>query len=219
MGSEIPATIVALGSGVKPWKREWKKNPEQFGDIIGINNSHHAYDFKPTLIIAMDDLQRDLKTHPDYVSQIVDEGVPVLTADPHDFPNCWSYPVKEVVDYLKWPEASRVLDNTCNYAIAYCLMKGYREIHLIGYQWVHPDIDITIEAAESQCSENDPDWVKYYRGPLIRKPSEPGQESCAFLIGLGCGMGVDIDMTYSVGLFDRDRPAFFYGYQEQPDIS
>lgn len=216
--SDTTITIVAMGTGVKSWKREWEKSPEQFGHIIGINNSHAVYDFRPNLIIAMDDLQRDLKTHPDYVSQIINEGVPVLTAAAHGLWNCKPYPIRQAVDFLDWEEAPRILDNTCNYALTYALMKGYQEIHLVGYQWVHPDIFTNVEAAESQCAESDPDWVKYYRGPLIRKPSEPGQESCAYLIGLANGMGRDIDMTYSPFLFDRDRPSFFYGYQEQPNV-
>jgi hypothetical protein len=112
-----------------------------YGELWTINNGHAIYDLKPDMIIAMDDLQRDVDTHPDYVEAITGAGVPVLSTGPWvRWPSVEAFPLQEVCDFLTpfYPEPWRILDNTCNYAFALALTRGYEQIGVYGFDWCMP---------------------------------------------------------------------------------
>ncbi len=84
MDIKISPKVSVIGFGLL--HPEWLETIAPDRQIIGINNSHAQYGYAPSLIIALDDLQRDEETHPQYVKEIVDvwrlaEGTTVGTSN------------------------------------------------------------------------------------------------------------------------------------------
>ena len=206
--------------------------PEYFFDktvdeVWTINNAHDHWGIKSDLIIAMDDFTRDEATHPDYVKTIAGAGIPVLSTEAKEkWPDVSPYPIKAVCDFLdKYvAEPCYLLDNTCNYALALALYQGWEEIHIFGVDWCHP-----YREADLQCSlvrfrdegYSPTDWFKYYHPSLTvpRRNTEPGSEAFHFLLGLACALGIPPVLVNSTTLLNLDREKFFYGYQEQPNVT
>jgi hypothetical protein len=215
-------TIVAMGDGARAWVDTWNKGTDESGFILGINNAHDIYGFKPDAIIAMDDLRRDRETHPAYVKSITTAGCPVwvCTAYP-EYPSTKAYPLKDVIEWTNsGPRmASKVLNNTCCYALALAGLLGYDEIYLVGFQFVLPDDKEYVLKAHAEREPGEPDWFHYYiKKPLVRRPQEPGLEGCAYWVGVLTAMGRQVAIQDGTTFMDMDRPDFFYGYQEQPEL-
>lgn len=205
--------IVALGPSASSFDQK------DFTSVWAINNAHDVYGFTPTKIIALDDLERDVESHPKYVKAIVGAGVPVLTTVAHEkWQTTEPYPLKKVIGGLKLSDylASKILINTCCYTLALAIVEGFDEISLYGYDFVKPDETRDLIRAGRNLGENDPPWIVYYRHPQIRKPTEPGLDGVNFLLGLAHGRGLTVNIENDSTLLDFDRPEFFYGYQAQP---
>lgn len=204
------ATIIGFGHSMpRPLALD-----DEHGIVIGINNSHAAHKYQPDYIVAMDDLERDLVDYPDYVKAIVEAGCPVFTTqDFPQWPTTRAYPIDRARGFLgDTIAAEKILTNTCNYALAWAMLEGYNPINLVGLDWYEPDKRSNIIRARTMLKKTDPDWIRYYREPLIRKPTEPGVDGCCFLIGFGIAQGYRININPGSTLLDHDRDNFFYGY-------
>ena len=198
-----------------------------YDEVWTINNAHSAYGLETDLIIAMDDFGRDFKTHPDYVREMVDSGIPVLsTKEDERWPTVKAYPLQEVCDWLSefYPEPERILDNTCNYAFALALKQGRNPIGIYGFEWVNRYKQVDLDCAMLRWKDNGfdpPDWFKYYEADVLarRRPGEPGIESFHFLFGVAMARGVELVMGESRTILNHDRDRFFYGYHEQPNVT
>ena len=177
------------------------------------------------LIIAMDDFKRDSKTHPKYVKALTNRGVPILTCTTYEtYPSQQEYPTVEVMVYLDvasdW--APHPLDNSCNYALAYAMYRGMKEIHLYGYEFRAPITEKAYMEAQKYAMEkygrNTPDWFGFYMKPWLPKAQEPGEESCHWLLGLCHGRGIKVRFSENTTLVSASLPRFYYGYTQQPDI-
>ena len=216
-------TSVAIG-GLAPWSQVDIFDRGGYDEIWAINNGSVHYDYKPDLIIAMDDFDRDMKHHEDYVLSIVNAGVPVLsTEDSKRWPNVKAYPLKRIAEFLG-PNAPWILDNTCNYALALALADGHDRIGVFGIDWCHPYDESDLECAHVRWRHKGyghaPDWFKYYERDVVaaRRHTEPGGDSFHYLMGLAKGMGVEIEIMGDSTLLNRDRDRFFYGYQDAPNV-
>ena len=215
--------IIALAS----WSQPHEDDLGQFDEIWSINEGHSIYGHKPTLIIAMDDLERDEARHPEYVKTIVDAGVPVLsTGTNKKWPSVEPYPLQEVCDFLSkyWDRPENVLDNTCNYAFSLALARGYGKIAIYGFDWClpykNPDLALASRRWDDKGYGHAPGWFKYYDGEVVtkRRPREPGIEGFHFLLGLARSSDITIILSEDTTILNHDRDRFFYGYQEQPEI-
>lgn len=196
--------------------------------VWAVNNAHAAYEFKPDLIIAMDDLQRDWDSghHELYVTAIVNAGVPVYSARSHkQWPSVEPYPLKKVLKSLKMSRNEWWLfDNTVNYSIALALALGYQRIGLFGCEFVQPynHTDLLTENFRWKLKGYDcPDWFAYHARSTVwsRAPAEPGYESLHWWIGYAQAKGFNIALPKTdSAICNLDRVPHFYGYQEQPDI-
>ena len=215
--------IVALSANSQP------EDLDGYDEVWTINECHQRYGWKPTLIIALDDLERDQEMHPEYVDCIVNAGVPVLSTEAKEqWPNVEAYPLKEVCDWLRehaYPLPEKLLDNTCNYAFALALTREYKKIGLFGFDWCNRDSDVNIECARVRWEHKGygeaPDWFKYYEDLIVqaRRSGEPGIEAFHFLLGMACSHGIEIHLMDSTTVLNMDRDNFFYGYQEQPNVT
>lgn len=196
--------------------------------VIGINNTHVHVDIDPDLIIAMDDLKRDEKPHPDYVDAIVRYGCPVLsTRKFRKWPNVEPYPLERVAKWVsrqfKLP-ADKLLDCSISCAIALCLSKTVAKIGLSGVDLTPHYRQVDLECAMIRFKHRGyaraPDWFKYYEDDVLafRRPREPGWESIHALIGFGMARGVDFEFGGDTTLFNMDRERFYYGYNGVPKI-
>ena len=223
MAIEIPpeVNLVALGFTANYFKR-----PRCDHFTVSINNSHDHWNFLPDLIVAMDDFARDEIDHPKYVETIVDAGCPVITTQHREkWPTTEAYPLKEVIAFLGLPPdiACKILSNSVNFALAYIAMYGAKHIHFFGLDFTAPDSPGIVQRQKNFLDTNKwPDWTIYYMEALIRSPGEPGLDGLCWLIGFlhanGVKMNFPVSGMISTTLFDLDRPNFFYGYQEQPDV-
>jgi len=204
------------------------EHEEDFDAIWTINNAHDHWRIHTDRIIAMDDLERDEFTHPEYVKSIVDAGVPVLSTEPKKkWPSVEAYPLQKVCDFLKsyTEKPWRLLDNTCNYALALAMAEGYRDISAFGVDWCHPykeaDLACALVRFKHQGFKNPPDWFKYYHPSLMlpRRNAEPGSEAWHFLMGVASATGVDVWLPDGSTITNSDRDKFFYGYQGQPNVT
>lgn len=246
MAIEIPAAVNLLACG--PTHHYFAPDfPHVEKFTLSINNSHvNKRGFKPDLICAMDDLERDqserylpswpsgLEVEEDhsgrYVKDIVEAGCPVLTtAHKPQWPTTEAYPLQEVVDWLNIPPylACHILTNTINYSLAYLGYKGAKTIRLFGVDFTRHDEKSIVSRQINFLDRNKwPDWTVYYMEALIRTPVEPGMDGCLWLMGNLNGRGIEVCLPVtpdeqqfqSTTLLDMDRPRFFYGYQEQPDV-
>ena len=192
--------------------------------LWAINQAGHALLVEPDLVIAMDDLRRDASCNEKYVRSILAEKCPIYTSTPYK--NAEAYPLAKVVGWLEeWIDlaAWRLLDNTCNYALALALCEGYKRIILSGFRFVSPYSEtlLTFQIDKWRRTEypTAPDWFKYYgdMASLARTPTEPGSESLHFLLGLAVASGVKIELKDgNEGVLNSDRDKFYYGFQEQP---
>ena len=203
-------------------------------EIWAINNvfDERRSGDKPTMIFALDDLQRDEKEYPDYVDGIVNAGVPVITCTAYSkWPATVAYPIKEVaLDFMGLPLglAQRVFSNTWCYAFAYALWKISREpndpsgtiIRLWGADFVQSDMadPFGVARAQRKLKRHHPFWFLYYQESMIRKPLEPGLDGLTFLLGWAEAMGYNVFIPSDCPLLNLDRPGFFYGHQVQPDV-
>ena len=192
-----------------------------------INNAGYAYGFLPDLIVAMDDLQRDWDSghHEAYVEAIVNTGCKVYSARSHEqWPTVEPYPLKEVLDKLGMrPSHWSLFDNSCCYALALALARGFERIGLYGFDFVRPydKMDLKVENFRWKLKGYDcPDWFAYHAENVVwkRAPQEPGYESLHWWIGFGTAKGVEIELGPNTAIMNRDRTPHFYGYQEQPDL-
>ena len=206
---------------------------KDFDVVWTINNAHSAYSYDTDLIIAMDDFGRDYKTHQNYVQGIVYSGNPVLSTKPDErWPAVEAYPLQKVYDWLLGfhPEPERILDNSCNYALAYAMYLGMTALQkekdpigIFGFDWVQRYKKIDLDCAVLRWADagyDAPDWFKYYEADVLarRRPGEPGVESFHFLFGIARARGVMVYMAYNTTILNQDRDRFFYGYHEQPEI-
>ena len=196
-------------------------------EVWTINNSHDAYGLPTDMIIAMDDLERDEDMTPKYVKAIVSAGVPVLSTGKKDkWPSVEPFPLQEVHDFLKqyYPEPCRLLDNSCNYALALALARGHTPIKLFAVDWCHPykegDLACGTLRWKFKGYGDSPDWFKYYDDFVLsrRMPGEPGIEAFHFLLGMAAVLGTEVEIAGPTAVLNMDRDRYFYGYQEQPDI-
>ena len=220
MGAEAPAgvTIVAYGHTVRPYLKEIRLADE----VWAINNSHAAHDYLPDRIIAMDDLERDEPDYPRYVREIVHAGVPVYTATAYPkWDKTIAYPLKEVMDSLGFRKrlAQAVFSNTCCYALALALHEKRDPIRLYGFDFEAPDTGTMMQVNRMLLPDGKPDWFVYYSQGMTRRPTEPGIHGLTFLLGLAHERGVEVHFPHESTLMDWDRDAFFYGFDQQPDIS
>ena len=212
--------------GLAKWSLPPQEMLTEFDEIWTINNADSAYGYETDLIIAMDDFGRDYKTHPKYVSDIVNAGVPVLSTKPDErWPSVEAYPLQEVFDWLLQfhSEPELILDNTCNYAFAMALKQKKTMIGIFGFDWVQPYKKIDLDCAMLRWANDGydpPDWFKYYEGDVLarRRPGEPGVESFHFLFGIARALEVDFNFAANTTILNHDRDRFFYGYEEQPKI-
>jgi len=196
------------------------------GDIWSINNSHAVWKragrgYKPHLIIALDDLRRDEKTHPDYVEEIVTAGCPVYNTHNSDkWPSVEEFPLKQV--WKAFPKI-QLYDNSINYAFMLALTRGYKEICFFGTDFVEPYNKKLLRGADARWvkrgHEDTPRWFRYYDEMNInwRAPCEPGQESFHFLMGVAHASDVKSTFGKNTTALNFDREPFFYGYQVQPE--
>lgn len=201
--------------------------PPQDCDVWGINNAHAAHKFKPDLILALDDLQRDYDSgnHYDYVFQIVEAKCPVYSARRHDqWPSVEPYPLKEVLDKLNMNRnAWYLFDNTVCYAVALAIARGYTTVSLYGCEFVQPYDDIELDVANYRWKKKGydcPSWFAYHSKDIVwrRTPMEPGYESLHWWLGYGAAKGVLFHTPQNSAILNRDRASHFYGYQTQPDF-
>ena len=217
-------TILAMGETTKQYiGRIGGQFERPTKHVWAINNAgmwFHDID----LIIAMDDFKRDSKTHPKYVKALTGRGIPVLTCTAYkQYPSLEEYPLKEVLDYLGIdPGHPHPLDNSCNYALAYAMYKGMKEIHLLGYEfrktWSANNLYDAEIFAKAKYGENVPSWFKYYMKDYMPRSQEPGENSCCYLLGLCKGRNISIRISYGTTLMNADLPHFYYGYQDQPKL-
>ncbi len=224
--SEIPTqidevAIVALATWTQPDYEKLRKDCP----IWAINDAPARYKFECDLIVAMDDFDRDVKTHPKYVDSIVNAGVPVVsTRRFKKWPSVISYPLKKIVKlYEDDFEVCRVLDNTVNYAFLLALSRGAKTIHMFGADWSFQDKWVDLQLAKKYwelTGVDAPDWFKYYGPDVIikRRHMEPGGDSFHFLLGYAIGKGVKVNLHPRTTLLNTDRDKFFYGYQIQPRV-
>ena len=225
MESAAPTTVksvalVALGSSMAKGRQ-----PKGYSETWTINNAHAAWKIKSDLIIAMDDFGRDIKTHPKYVESIVYAEIPVFTTHRYrGLPWTKPYPLREVVAFLPRGLAQQILDNTCNYALALAMCRGYRRIGLFGFDFCRPyskddpRCEIGLLWWKYDGYRNIPDWFKFYHRKVVRKTEEPGLESLHYLLGLAEGMGIKVRIHGRSSALNTDRDRFFYGYQKQPKV-
>ena len=219
MAPEAPSgvTIAAYGHTVRPYLDEIRQAKE----VWAINNSHAAHDYLPDRIVAMDDLERDEPDYPRYVREIVHAGVPVYTATAYPkWPMTVAFPLKEVMDSLGLRKrlAQAAFSNTCCYALALAIHERRAPVRLYGFDFERPDYGSMVEAQRMLLKEGKPDWFVYYSRDMVRWPTEPGIHGLTFLLGLAHERGVEVHFPRLSTLMDWDRDAFFYGYQEQPEI-
>jgi len=212
--------IVAMARWCPPPKR-------MKGDIFSINNSHAVWEragltYKPDLIIALDDLKRDVKHFPQYVSEIVDSGYPVYnTHNSRKWPTVKAYPLEKV---WKVFHDKRLYDNSVNYAFMLALTEQYEKISFWGTDFVRPYDGKLLRSARLRWTEKGmpdvPDWFKYYDEMNVywRGPGEPGWESFHTLLGMAIERGVVMEWHPRSSIMNSDRKPFFYGYTEQPDV-
>ena len=187
------------------------------------------------LIIAMDDFKRDSKTHPKYVKALTERGRPVLTCTAYEeYPALEEYPIKEVLEYLGcYPEYTapvfkdvfpthHPLDNSCNYALAYAMYRGMKEIHLYGFEfrsrYTEASLMLAEKFAKDKYGPDVPDWFKFYMKDYMPHAQEPGETNCCWLLGVCRERGINIKLTSGTTLLGHDLPRFYYGYQIQPDL-
>lgn len=173
------------------------------------------------LIIAMDDFKRDSKTHPKYVKALTNRGVPILTCTAYkQYPALVEYPIKEVVKALGLGRGPFPLDNSCNYAIAYAMYTGIKEIHLYGFEFRKRYTALELEVADiyarNKYGEKVPNWFKYYMKDWIPRAGEPGSEGCHFLLGLCAANKIRVVVRPGTTLMNADLPHFYYGFTKQP---
>ena len=204
---------------------------DDYDTIICINNTHavlHSYvedgELKPDLIVAMDDLQRDVKLEPKYVNAIVNAGCPVLsTRRFKKWPSVQPYPLKEVIAYLNTPfPASKLLDNSICYATALAMARGAKTIGLFGVDLTPGYQEVDLECATVRWRHKGyghaPDWFRYYDRFVLayRAPQECGWESLHFLIGMGMAKGITFNWASDSSILNTDRDDFYYGFAKQP---
>jgi hypothetical protein len=134
-----------------------------------------------------------------------------------------AFPLQEVCDFLTpfYPEPWRILDNTCNYAFALALTRGYEQIGVYGFDWCMPykdaDLECSLVRFEHDGYGDVPDWFKYYHPSIMtpRRPREPGIEAFHFLLGLAMGLNRTVDFSSRTTILNKDRDKFFYGYQTE----
>ena len=220
MGLKKPAIIdlVGFGLGAAHLKRDILDGykPEQ---VWTCNNAHAFFSIDPDRIVAMDDLDLDRETHPDYVEDIISAGVPVYTSKAYDdLPNTVDYPLREVIDWFKLDVATacKVFTNTLCFMLALAAMEKPGEIRLHGFDFYPVDKERDLIAARKKVPKGKPDWQKYYRKPLIRTALEPGADGVAWLLGHLQARKQSVAVSAPSTLLDMDRPCFFYGYKNDP---
>ena len=202
----------------------WAYDPEiHDGPVWGINNCWTQQKIKPTVIIAMDDLQRDWRDgHRKYVNSIVNVDCQVVTARAYPrWPTTRSYPLSEVILTIWGGDvrlASKVLGNTCSYAIALAIIRNRNPIRLFGFEFVNPDKPWSLYRAKRLVKKHQPDWFRFYQKPMFRSVTEPGVEGVLWLLGYAAARGIDVWIPETSTLLNLDRDDFFYGYQEQPRL-
>ena len=201
---------------------------DDYETIIGINNTHAVNKFvKPDLIVAMDDLERDVSVEPEYVKAITEQGCPVLsTRSFEQWPNVQPYPLDEVVNWLEDEvcqgdlPACKFLDNSINYAIALCLARGVKKIGLSGVQLTAPYRERDLSRATSRWKKRGyghaPWWFRYYDRQVLKNrfAQEAGWEAMHCLIGFGLAKGVWFEWGSDASIMNSDREDFYYGYND-----
>ena len=233
--------IVGFGNSASTFWQGLKAGEFADQEIWAINNvfNERRSGDKPTIIFALDDLQRDEKEYPDYVDGIVNAGVPVITCTAYDkWPTTQAYPIKEVaLDFMGLPLglAQRVFSNTWCYAFAYALWKLRTHydplevrlnsrgpvIRLWGADFVQSDMadPFGVARAQRKLKKGHPWWFLYYTEPMFRRPLEPGLDGLTFLFGWAEAMGYNVFIPSDCGLMNLDRPGFFYGFSDpQPKL-
>jgi hypothetical protein len=218
------SVVITAGAS---WTRPHLDELSDYDQWWGINETWYGYwkkdGSKPDLIVAMDDLRRDLKTEPDYVDRITQLGIPIIGPEKiARWPQIEAYPLKEAIEFIGLPQAWRVFDNSINYAMILAMMKGFQRIAVRGTDFVKPYEAVDLECAMVRWKHrkyaNPPDWFKYYEELSVfrRAPTEPGNEATHFLIGWGIAKGYLFDLADTTTILNSDREKFYYGFQNQP---
>ena len=218
---ELPSSVAIVAMG-----KTGRMDISGYEYVIGINNTHAQFDIRPDIIVAMDDLERDEKTEPDYVDAIVNAGCPVLsTRRFRKWPSVQPYPIEAITKYLENTTslpAHKFLDNSICYATALCLFHGVKKIALCGVDLTPPYNRRGLKAAMERWKRKGyghaPDWFSHYdRDVLVdRRPRECGWESLHFLIGFGTARWVEFEWGEDSTILNMDRQKFYYGYQKDP---
>jgi hypothetical protein len=220
-------SIIAAGNSQFWYFRDFNKHYKRPTDHVWAINDVGVHLHDVDCIIAMDNFRRDIKEHEQYVLNIVNRGVPVITdvAD-SEWPCTTPYPLRKVLDNI-WPDAKDVQDispplyNTCNYALALALTEGYEEIRLYGCNFAGSDSLWTLHQ-EKMANPDKPFWWMFHMKSVLRKRAdgEPGGPTMHFLLGVAHERKVKVFIPPNDSLAEMDRIAafpHFYGYEEQPE--
>lgn len=222
MDAENPSGVdlVAFGPGAAYLARKIIRDRYVPEELWTCNDAHRFWNMKPDRIVAMDDLELDEVTHPEYVEDIVEAGCPVITSTAYpQWPTTEAYPLKEVLAYLDLsPEwGGKILTNTLCYMLALAVCRGRSPIALWGFDFYREDTRQALTAGKIRVPPGKPDWQKYYRKPLIRQTLEPGSDGLSWLLGWVSRHGKNnIKINTPTTILDIDRPAFYYGYRKDP---
>ena len=223
-------SIVGMGHSLtdylQDFERHYKKPTSETWGINSVGVWLRPID----KIIALDNFRRDLTMeggkHVQYVRNILDSGIPIISdvADP-EWPQVEAYPLERVVRNI-WPSARRDdhcrpgLANTINYALALAIADGFTEIRLYGCDFRRSDDKYLIYAL-ADAHHDKPYWWPFHCRELVdhRRDLEPGEPQTMFLLGVAHQRGISIAIPPTSSLCDMDRAFYFYGYdRDQPKV-
>ena len=223
-----PSSVLICGCGAgKPVPRKLLR---QYKAVWSVNNCFTCCKVEPDLVIAIDDFRRDEEAEPGYAAKLFKghNARVVTTVAYQEWPRAVAYPLSRVIESLgiRREYARRLFDNSCNYALALAIDQEWRRIGLYGMSFARPyskaywrDVGMLDWERTPYQGRLRPDWFKYHgRIALIsRQPTEPGSEAFHTLLGIALARGVDVAI-YNSTLLNLDREAYYYGFQEQPDV-
>lgn len=178
-------TIALIGGGLTLYQfLQNYGHPEQrarYDQVWAVNHTGmlvHPVD----LVFHIDDLIADQPI----MQPLLDRGVPVVTSDPYDWPQCIAYPREEV-----WNAGCLgvVPNNVLTYAIGFATWRRVAEMHLFG-------CDFYAGGAHAM-------WT-------------PGEANAAFALGIASGKGMKIAVVPGSAFLGMNEPRVWYGYKKKP---
>ena len=221
MSADKPASVELVGFGVASHSlRRAIAGGYKPGLIWTCNDAHVHFGLKPDMIVAMDDLELDEVTHPEYVQDIVNAGCPVYASAAYaKWDYTFDYPLREVLAFLDVPDdfGGHILTNTLCYMLALAAFRGYSPINLWGFDFYRMDGTEAEKTAAAKVPVGKPKWQRYYRKPLVREQFEPGADGLNWLLGWLSRDGQSrVIAMKPTTVLDLDRPHFYYGYRKDP---